>query len=107
MFYRMAREDVDMVLNFAAFSAALKAGVPGAEWDPRDELREKIAARDDVLAETLTSFIDAYEEWFKFNDDVIENGSAGNLTSEQTSDHVKLVGAVASTRAALLAAIRK
>ncbi|MFM8331085.1 MAG: hypothetical protein ACKN9T_05300 [Candidatus Methylumidiphilus sp.] len=87
----MTRTDVNWGLDLATHTAAISVGIPGAEWEPSDQLLAAIQTKNAGLAKSLSELILAYDNWCSFNEQIEAEGKAGNLDASANAKLCELI----------------
>jgi hypothetical protein len=103
----ISQSDVENSVYLAALSVALKLKIPDADLLPPADLRAEIQKSSSVAHDALAAFSAAYHAWLEFHKKVEGEGSSGQLTSEQTSEQVRLVSQLESSREHIIQTVRK
>lgn len=103
----ITRQDLHVFYQQVHQNVSKQLGIENYEWKSASELADEIQTINPVVANTLKSFIAAYESWFKVHEEIDSAGTAGNLTSEQNEKLVKAITARDSTRQEVIDALAK
>jgi hypothetical protein len=91
---------------FVCLSVANKLRISNPEFETPETLRRLISDADPVLGQALSTFLVAYNRWYRFHLD-IDGSEEGKISSPaQAKRHVELVEARDATRDALLRALK-
>lgn len=103
----MTRQDVDNLLQFAAFSAAQKLGVAESDWDLTEKISSAVRTVDPALGASLDSFVKAYLDWFQFGERITAEGKDGKMNPQESTEHVNLVMARDEMRNTFIEALKR
>lgn len=102
----ITEQDVIQLLHFAALTAAQKVGIAEVEWEPADKLAALVRAKNASLGAALDAFTKAYIEWFEFGEMIEAEGKSGNMSPNESAQHVQHVQARDSTRGVFISALK-
>jgi hypothetical protein len=88
---QLTKKDVEELLQFAAVSAAQKAGVAQDDLDSIDTLIEAVSVKDQRLGSALAAFRKEYMAWFDFCEGVCKSGRSGGLSPVEAARHQDLM----------------
>lgn len=103
----ITRQDLHVFYQQVHQNVAKQLGIKDYEWKSASELADEIQTTNSVVANTLQSFITAYESWFKVHEEIDSAGTAGNLSAEQNTKLMCAIDARDSTRQKVIDALAK
>ncbi len=102
----MTSNDVEGLLRFAIYSAAIKLQVPNTEWNDPQLLLQGIEARSPEMANAFRSFRDAYSRWFQFWSDREFSGDLAPVSQAEHEDLAERIRARDKTRSDFIRALQ-
>lgn len=103
----ITRQDLHVFYQQAYQNAARQLKINNFEWKSASELADEIQTANSTVANSLKTFIAAYESWFEVHEEIERAGNAGNLTLEQNTKLLQTIKSRDSTRQALIDALAK
>jgi uncharacterized damage-inducible protein DinB len=103
----ITRQDLHVFYQQVHQNVAKQLGIANYEWKSASELADEIQTTNPTVANTLKSFIAAYESWFKVHEEIDSAGTAGNLSPEQNEKLLAAISARDSTRQEVIDALAK
>lgn len=98
----MTRADLHVFYHQVHQNVAKKLDIEDYEWKSLSELAKEIQNKNSQIADRVKAFIEAYEAWFKVNEDIEVSGTAGKLSTEENGALMKAIEDRDTTRTALI-----
>lgn len=87
--------------RFATRNVARAVGVKDADFKARPELLDEIRKINEVALKMLTSYIECYEKWLQFSNDIESFDTEGTMPEEESKELLKLMNEKDKSRSAL------
>lgn len=100
--FEFTRSDLAMLEQFVVDWFARELAVPNVPSLPREEALRAIHAVNAPLGTAVDTFLDRYDEWLSFHEEVKADGRQGHLSGEDAERLRRLVNAKEAAREELL-----
>jgi hypothetical protein len=103
----MEPEDLHVLYHQIHQNVARRLGVVDFEWKSTKELADEIQRLNSQVASKVNEFIEAYENWFNVNEQIVATRSAANLPDDLKNRLMNAINNRDSIRKALIDKLEK